>query len=196
MPAREHRPRCWPTSSTSRTSPAETSCASGDLVPDEVVVEILRPALLLAGSRGGYVLDGFPRNVAQAETVDAVFGASGASVELVVHLDVPDPVLAERLLARGRDDDSASLIEHRLAVYRSQTLPMLHWYAQRQQLVVVDGHTFCRGREYTDRERRAGVASAAAAGGLMRAGRADLRSHSDGTVALVRTSSPLGRSAS
>jgi adenylate kinase len=127
-------------SGTPAGAAAGEAVASGDLVPDEVIVEILRPTLLLAGSRGGYVLDGFPRTVAQAETVEAVFGASGASVELVVHLDVPDDVLIERLLARGRDDDSASVIEHRLAVYRSQTLPMLHWYAQRQQLVVVDGH--------------------------------------------------------
>lgn len=113
--------------------------ARGDLVPDEVIVDILRPTLLLAGSRGGYVLDGFPRTVTQAEAVDSVFGASGASVEVVVHLDVPDPILTERLLARGRDDDSAAVIEHRLAVYREQTVPMLGWYARRQQLVVVDG---------------------------------------------------------
>jgi adenylate kinase len=53
---------------------------------------------------------------------------------------VPDDVLTERLLTRGRDDDSASVIAHRLAVYRSQTLPMLHWYTTRQQLVLVDGH--------------------------------------------------------
>lgn len=114
--------------------------ARGDLVPDEVIVDILRPTLLLAGSRAGYVLDGFPRTVAQAATVDTVFGRSGASVQVVVHLDVPEETLIERLLARGREDDASEVIEHRLAVYRSQTLPMLGWYAQRQQVVTVDGN--------------------------------------------------------
>ncbi|MEX2291549.1 MAG: adenylate kinase [Mycobacteriales bacterium] len=118
---------------------ARDAVARGDLVPDDVIVEILRSTLVLAGSRGGYVLDGFPRTLAQAVTVDRVFGASGASVEVVVHLDVPDDVLTERLLARGREDDSTAVIDHRLAVYRSQTLPMLDWYAQHQQLIVVDG---------------------------------------------------------
>jgi adenylate kinase len=127
------------TAGTPAGAAVRDAVARGDLVPDEVIVEILRPTLLLAGSRGGYVLDRFPRTVAQAESVDAVFGATGASVEVVVHLDVPDDVLTDRLLSRGREDDSASVIEHRLAVYRSQTLPMLDWYAQRQQLVVVDG---------------------------------------------------------
>lgn len=118
---------------------ARRAVARGALVPDEVLVEVLRPALALAASRGGYVLDGFPRTVAQAETLGGVVTASGPPLDVVVHLDVPTAVLTERLLARGRADDDAAVIEHRLAVYRAQTLPMLDWYAQRQQLVVVDG---------------------------------------------------------
>jgi adenylate kinase len=114
--------------------------ARGDLVPDDVIIRILWPTLVPAGSRGGYVLDGFPRTAAQAAAMDRVFGASGASVEVVVHLDVPDDVLRERLLARGREDDTAAVIDHRLEVYRSRTLPMLDWYAQREQMVVVEGN--------------------------------------------------------
>jgi adenylate kinase len=118
---------------------AQDAVSRGDLVPDDVIVKILWPTLMVAGSRGGYVFDGFPRTAAQAAALDGVFGAGGASVEAVVHLDVPDDVLTERLLARGREDDTAAVIDHRLEVYRSQTLPMLDWYAQRQQMVVVDG---------------------------------------------------------
>jgi adenylate kinase len=118
---------------------ARDAVARGDLVPDDVIAKILWPTLVLAGSRGGYVLDGFPRTAAQAATMDRLFGTGGASVEVVVHLDVPDEVLTERLLARGREDDTAAVIDHRLGVYRSQTLPMLDWYAQRGRMVVVDG---------------------------------------------------------
>jgi adenylate kinase len=124
---------------TSAGAAARDAVSRGDLVPDDVIVKILWPTLMVAGSRGGYVLDGFPRTAAQAAAMDAAFGASGASVEAVVHLDVPDDVLTERLLARGRDDDTAAVIDHRLEVYRSQTRPMLDWYAQREQIVVVDG---------------------------------------------------------
>jgi adenylate kinase len=115
---------------------AGDAVSRGDLVSDDVIVKILWPTLMVAGSRGGYVLDGFPRTAAQAVALDHVFGGGGASVEVVVHLDVPDDVLTERLLARGREDDTAAVIDHRLEVYRSQTLPMLDWYDQRQQLVV------------------------------------------------------------
>jgi adenylate kinase len=124
---------------TSAGAAARDAVSRGDLVPDDVIVKILWPTLMVAGSRGGYVLDGFPRTAAQAAAMDAAFGASGASVEAVVHLDVPDDVLTERLLARGRDDDTAAVIDHRLEVYRVQTRPMLDWYAQREQMVVVDG---------------------------------------------------------
>jgi adenylate kinase len=124
---------------TSAGAAARDAVSRGDLVPDDVIVKILWPTLVVAGSRGGYVLDGFPRTAAQAAAMDAAFGASGASVEAVVHLDVPDDVLTERLLARGRDDDTAAVIDHRLEVYRVQTRPMLDWYAQREQMVVVDG---------------------------------------------------------
>lgn len=113
--------------------------ARGDLVPDEALVEILRPTLAAATSQGGYVLDGFPRTVAQAKALLDAGDAHDAALDVVVHLDVPDVVLIARLRERGRDDDTEAVIEHRLAVYREQTLPMLDWFEQRRQLVVVHG---------------------------------------------------------
>jgi adenylate kinase len=112
--------------------------ARGDLVPEDMIVKIMRPTLLSAASRGGYVLDGFPRTLLQAELMDEVLG-SHLSVELVVHLHVPDATLTQRLLARGRGDDGAAVIDHRLAVYRAQTVPMLDWYARSEKLVLIDG---------------------------------------------------------
>lgn len=115
------------------------AAARGDLVPDDVIVDILRPTLLAAASRGGYVLDGFPRTLKQAEAMDELLGTSGLSIELVVHLHVPEATLTQRLVARGREDDGAAVIDHRLAVYRSQTVPMLDWFARFQKLVLIDG---------------------------------------------------------
>jgi adenylate kinase len=112
----------------------------GDLVPDAVVLDMLRKPIVAASEQGGYVLDGFPRTVEQAVIAYDVAKDLGVEVQTAVHLDVPRDELVRRLLARGRGtDDSRDVIEHRLAVYESKTLPMLEYYAQRETVVVVDG---------------------------------------------------------
>lgn len=112
----------------------------GDLVPDAVVLDMLRKPIVAASEQGGYVLDGFPRTVEQAVIAYDVAKDLGVEVQTAVHLDVPREELVRRLLARGRGtDDSRDVIEHRLAVYESKTLPMLDYYAQRETVVVVDG---------------------------------------------------------
>ena len=88
----------------------------------------------------GYVLDGFPRTVAQAETAYAVVHPLGAEVQAAIHLDVPHPELVRRLLTRGRGaDDTADVIEHRLQVYDQMTVPLLDYYAGREWMFAVDG---------------------------------------------------------
>jgi adenylate kinase len=99
--------------------------AAGRLAPDAVVTEAVRPVL---EARDGYVLDGFPRNLAQ--TGDLRFDA-------VVFLDVPDDVVRERLLARGRADDREAVISRRLKQYAADTQPLVDHY--RDVLVRVDG---------------------------------------------------------
>lgn len=118
---------------------AQEAVQRGDLVADDVVLELLLPPLRQAAARGGYVLDGFPRTAPQARALHDAAAADDASVELAVHLDVPEDRLTERLLARGRDDDTADVIAHRLEVYRRQTVPMLDVYAERGELVTLDG---------------------------------------------------------
>lgn len=119
---------------------AQTCVASGDLVPDGVVLNMLRKPIVAASETGGYVLDGFPRTVEQAEIAYAVAKDLRVEVQVAVHLDVPRDELVRRLLARGRGaDDTREVIEHRLAVYDDRTLPMLDYYAQREVVVVVDG---------------------------------------------------------
>jgi adenylate kinase len=113
---------------------------AGDLVPDAVVMDMLRKPVEAAAKAGGYVLDGFPRTVEQAETAYAVAKPLGAEVQIAIHLDVPTEVLVERMLARSRGaEDTRDVIQHRLEVFHEKTLPLIGYYANRESLVVVDG---------------------------------------------------------
>ena len=119
---------------------AKEYVARGDLVPDSVVMDMLRKPVVEASKGGGYVLDGFPRTVEQAEMAYDVARDLGVAVQVAVHLDVPREELVRRLLARGRGaDDTPDVIEHRLQVYEERTRPMLDYYAAREKLVTVQG---------------------------------------------------------
>jgi adenylate kinase len=112
----------------------------GDLVPDAIIMDMLYKPVVAASASGGYVLDGFPRTVDQAEAAYRVAGGLGVNVQLAVHIDVPDEELVRRMLARNRgNDDSQDVIEHRLKVYEQKTVPLLEYYAQREKLVQVNG---------------------------------------------------------
>ena len=114
--------------------------AGGDLVPDTLLMDVLRKPVVAASKTGGYILDGFPRTVEQAEIAYAVAKDLGVEAQVAVHLDVPRAELVRRLLARGRgSDDTEEVIEHRLEVYMEHTVPMLDYYQQREELVRVDG---------------------------------------------------------
>ena len=118
--------------------------ARGDLVPDRLVIEMLGPHVIEAVQKGGYVLDGFPRTLPQAEEAYRVAQeVSGIELQAVVHLEVTRAELLRRLLARatadGRLDDTEPVIRHRLEVYDRETAPMLEFYAGRGLVVDIDG---------------------------------------------------------
>jgi len=113
---------------------------AGDLVPDEIVLDMLRKPVVAANETGGYILDGFPRTVEQAQKAYDVARQLGVAVQVALHLDVPREELIRRLLARGRgSEDTQAVIEHRLEVYDAKTRPMLAYYDERAQLVTIDG---------------------------------------------------------
>lgn len=113
---------------------------AGDLVPDSVVMDMLYKPVVTATEQGGYVLDGFPRTVEQAEAAYDVAHRLGAEVKASIHLDVPNDELVRRLLARSRgSEDSQAVIAHRIEVYQQKTVPLLEYYAQREWLLTVDG---------------------------------------------------------
>jgi adenylate kinase len=116
--------------------------ARGDLVPDQVVLDVLTPAVVEAAGRGGYILDGFPRTLAQATAAAELAARLGVTLHAAVYLHAPDTVLAQRLLDRasqgGRADDRADVIRHRLEVFAGTTGPLVPYYKERGILVAVD----------------------------------------------------------
>jgi adenylate kinase len=119
---------------------AKEYLARGDLVPDAIVMDMLRKPVVAASASGGYVLDGFPRTVPQAEAAYEIARGLGVAVEVAVYLEVPAAELTRRLLARGRGaDDTPEVIAHRLEVFEEKTRPMLDYYARREELITVNG---------------------------------------------------------
>ena len=125
---------------------AETLMAAGELVPDEIVVGIIADRTEEADCTNGYILDGFPRNVAQAEALDKMLASRNAKLDAVIELGVDDSILLARIEGRAaetaggaRADDNAEALKKRLAVYHEQTAPLIGYYKTAGILKVVDG---------------------------------------------------------
>jgi adenylate kinase len=117
----------------------EPILARGDLVPDELTVALIRERLLQPDARAGFVLDGFPRNLAQAEALDEMLAGIGRSLDAVLFFDLSDELALERILCRARDerreDDTPEVVARRLAIYHEQTEPVVELYRARGTLV-------------------------------------------------------------
>jgi adenylate kinase len=115
----------------------------GDLVSDEIVIGVARERLAQPDAARGFVLDGFPRTVAQAQALDGLLAGAGARLERCVALVVDEDELVERLMKRarveGRSDDNEETIRNRMAVYRRQTEPLVQHYRRQGILAEVDG---------------------------------------------------------
>lgn len=110
---------------------------AGEYVPDEITVEMLRERIAEPDAEDGFILDGFPRTEGQVLALDGLIGPDG--LDTVVVFDVDEDALVERLMARGRADDTEDTIRNRFKVYQEQTAPLLDIYGKRDQLVHIDG---------------------------------------------------------
>jgi adenylate kinase len=115
----------------------------GELVPDQIVLDIVREAMIEAkAAGGGYVLDGIPRNMEQARAAYEIGRELGMTADVALHLQADDAELTRRLLARAalehRSDDTAEVIARRLALYHEVTARIVEWYRERGILVSVD----------------------------------------------------------
>jgi len=115
----------------------------GELVPDELMIELIRERLSQLDTEGGFVLDGFPRTFAQAEALEPMLDEIGKPLSIVLVLQLPEDVAIQRLLRRaeleGRDDDTPETIHRRLALYRKETEPLIEWYRIRSNVVTIHG---------------------------------------------------------
>lgn len=103
--------------------------AEGKLVPDDVTNEMVRERLAEQDAKHGFILDGFPRNIEQADVLAGMLAAQGTKLDTVLRFEVPDEELVARLLERGRGDDTEDVIRERQAIYRSETAPLLEYYS-------------------------------------------------------------------
>jgi adenylate kinase len=118
---------------------AEQYMAAGQLVPDDLIMTLIGQRLAQPDCQQGYLLDGFPRTMAQAESLDRMLARQGAPLDGVLELQVPEEELFRRLAGRGRADDKPEVIRQRLVAYREQTEPLLAYYRQAGLLRGVDG---------------------------------------------------------
>jgi adenylate kinase len=112
----------------------------GELVPDEIMIQLMRQRLLQADTSRGWLLEGHPRTAFQAEELDFLLEDLNHHLNWAIWLDVPDDVLMSRSIARQRSDDTPEVIQHRIESFRDYTMPMLDYYEYRDRLLKVDGN--------------------------------------------------------
>ena len=118
----------------------------GELVPDTLVLGLIRERLQEADCKNGFLLDGFPRNVSQAKELNALLEELKLSLTHILDFDVPESVLLERILNRakegsGRSDDNEEVVKNRLKVYNEQTLPVSNYYKEKGNFITVPAGT-------------------------------------------------------
>ncbi len=117
---------------------------AGELVPDEVTIGMLRNKVEAHPDAKGFIFDGFPRTVAQAEALDKLLAEKGAEVSALIALDVDDEEIVKRILKRGQtsgrpDDNDESIIRKRIEVYKKETAPVFAYYAEKDKAHKVHG---------------------------------------------------------
>ena len=113
---------------------------SGALVDDATMADVVRGRLAKADACGGFLLDGYPRTLPQAETLAGILRKQGCDLDAVLLVDVPEDELVRRALLRGRADDKEQVIRERLRVYREKTAPLIGYYRERGLLREIDGN--------------------------------------------------------
>jgi adenylate kinase len=111
----------------------------GDLIPDALMTRIVRERFSQNDCSGGFLLDGYPRTIHQAESLGDILREAGWELDGVVSLEVSEDELIRRMMGRGRADDSEEVIRIRLRVYRAETAPLIQYFRERGKLTEVDG---------------------------------------------------------
>jgi adenylate kinase len=123
---------------------AKNYIAKGQLVPDEVTIGMLRNRVISNPDVPGYIFDGFPRNIAQCEALDELLSTLNQDIHRLLMLEVADQEIITRILSRGQssgrsDDNDPAIIQHRIDVYKSETMPVFGYYAEKGKAFKMDG---------------------------------------------------------
>lgn len=118
---------------------AKSYMDAGKLVPTEVTVKMVKERLAEDDAQKGFLLDGFPRTVEQGDALKEILDGLGEKLDAVVQFDVAEDVVVERMLARGRADDTEDVIRTRMGVYRDETAPLLEYYKDSIIRIVAEG---------------------------------------------------------
>jgi adenylate kinase len=122
---------------------AKTYMDAGNLVPDQVVIGIIKERLQKSDCKNGFVLDGFPRTVNQAENLDALLNEMKIPLTHIFQIDADQKIIVERIVKRGlesgRSDDTEEVVQNRLNVYHNQTAPVIDYYNNNSKIIKIDG---------------------------------------------------------
>lgn len=114
--------------------------ASGALVDDGTMADVVKDRLDKPDARQGFLLDGYPRTLPQAQTLEGILGGVGQELDAVLCVEVPEEELVRRAVLRGRADDGEEVVRERLRVYREKTEPLIGYYRERGLLYPIDGN--------------------------------------------------------
>ncbi len=123
---------------------ADSFISKGNFIPDEMIIDVLIPEICkVQNSENGFILDGFPRNIAQSDALESVLDRKNKPTTVLIDLRVDNAELTDRLLKRGlvsgRSDDNAATIKHRLDVYDEKTIPVSNYYRNLNKYAAIDG---------------------------------------------------------
>jgi adenylate kinase len=127
-------------SGTELGSKVQGIMASGALVDDGTMADVVKDRLAKADARQGFLLDGYPRTLPQAHTLEGILSAAGRELDAVLLVEVPEEELVRRAVLRQRQDDREDVVRERLRVYREKTEPLIGYYRERGLLYPIDGN--------------------------------------------------------
>jgi adenylate kinase len=112
----------------------------GELVPDELMIQLMRLRLLQEDTHQGWIMEGYPRTAFQAEELDFVLDDFGQKLDWAIYLQLDEAVTIERSLARSRHDDTLEIVQRRIQLFKERTIPILEYYEPRQKLLKVNAN--------------------------------------------------------
>ncbi|UKP00524.1 adenylate kinase family protein [Nostoc sp. UHCC 0870] len=118
---------------------AQPYVSKGELVPDEMIIELIRLRLKKPDVSGGWILEGYPRTAFQAEELDFLLDELGQKLDWAIYLQVPEAVMVSRSLGRSLPDDQPEIVQRRVEIFYDRTIPILEYYDRRRRLLTING---------------------------------------------------------